>query len=69
MEAGVKVCAVITDDHPSNVNASSRLRNLLDNEKKSFIYHPAYAFSTKNISIFKYDSFNQKHHKQSAESK
>ena len=34
-EAGFKVCAVITDDHPSNVNAFTRLGEIFDGDNKS----------------------------------
>ena len=47
-EAGFKVRAVITDDHPSNVNAFTRLHEIFDGDNKTFIKHPAYAdFATK----------------------
>ena len=34
-EVGFKVCAVITDDHPSNVNAFTRLGEIFDGDNKS----------------------------------
>ena len=42
-EVGFKVCAVITDDHPLNMNAFTRLLKIFDCDKKAFIKHPAYA--------------------------
>ena len=38
---GFKVRAVITDDHPANVNAFSRLHDAFDGDKKTFIHHPS----------------------------
>ena len=40
---GFNVCAVITDDHPSNVNAFTWLDEMFDGDNKTFIKHPAYA--------------------------
>ena len=34
-EVGFKVCAVINDDHPSNVNAFTRLGEIFDGDNKS----------------------------------
>ena len=47
-DVGFKVRAVVTDDHPSNVKAFTRLQEIFDSENKTFIKHPAYAdFETK----------------------
>ena len=36
-EVGIKVRAVITDDHPSNINAFTRLHKIFDGDNKTFI--------------------------------
>ena len=41
-EVGFKVRAA-NDDHPSNVNAFTRLHEIFDGDNKTFIKHPAYA--------------------------
>ena len=52
-EVGFKVRAVITDHHPSNVNAFTRLHEMFDGGNKTFIKHPAHAdFATKTYLFF-----------------
>ena len=52
-EVRFKARAVITDDHPSNANAFTRLYEIFDGENKTFIKHPAFAdFATKNYLLF-----------------
>ena len=42
-EVGLKVRAVITDDHLSNVNAFTRPHEIFNGDKKTFIKHPVNA--------------------------
>ena len=52
-EGRFKVCAVITDDHPSNVYAFTRVHEIFDSDNKTFIKHPANAdFETKPYLFF-----------------
>ena len=47
-EGRFKVCAVITDDHPLNVNVFTRVHEIFYSDNKTFIKHPANAdFETK----------------------
>ena len=53
VQVGFNFHAVITDDHPSNVNAFTRLYEIFDGDKKTFIRHPAYTdFATKTYLFF-----------------
>ena len=69
-EVGFKVRAA-NDDHPSNVNAFTRLHEIFDGDNKTFIKHPAYAdFARKTyLSIFRCNPSIQKHQKESDKSK
>ena len=52
-KVGLKVRAVITDDHPSKVNGFTRLHEMFNVDNKTFIKHPAYAdFATKTYLFF-----------------
>ena len=52
-EVGFKARAVITDDHPSNVNAFTWPHETFDGDSKTFIKHPAYAdLATKTYLFF-----------------
>ena len=51
-EVGFKVRAVITDDHSSNVNAFTRLHEILNGDNKTFIKHHAFADFARKTYLF-----------------
>ena len=52
-EVGFKACAVITNDHPSNVNTFTGQHEIFGGDNKTFIKHPAYTdFATKLYLFF-----------------